>query len=241
MKISIPMKLATYAWLGLMASCYVMGTFKLPWYPSIDYSAYKFEFSAISVASEEDSYFFDFVSSGFSSEASRKIHGLTKDQLTVQLIQAIPHSLKARARRFIPMVLATCERQQVDPLWVLAIMWTESHFSDVAISQVGAYGPMQIMPRTRKFLKKQYRASGVEILAGLDLTQNRNIQDIELAVFYLKRLLKRFHYKHRYATVAYNMGPSWTSRRLRKFQPVGEDNLYLDKVKRAYARLYRTL
>ena len=57
----------------------------------------------------------------------------------------------------------------------------------------------------------------------------------------LKRLLKKFNYNHRLATVAYNMGPGWTRGRLRNNLPVGNRNEYLDKVQRAYKRISKKI
>ena len=128
-------------------------------------------------------------------------------------------------------------KYQVDPFWVTSVVWTESHFRNSATSHVGAQGLMQVMPATGKWLQSLMteELSGKKFPLGLrDPALN-----IELGVFYLKRLLNRFHGSYKFATVSYNMGPNWVSRRLRMRGPVGVKNEYLDKVKKYYAKLTR--
>ena len=71
--------------------------------------------------------------------------------------------------------------------------------------------------------------------------QIQSIVHIELGVFYLKKLLKRFNENHRIATIAYNMGPSWTRRRLALNKPIGVQNHYLSKVSKAYAFIVKSI
>ena len=94
---------------------------------------------------------------------------------------------------------------------------------------------MQILPGTGQFI---YGLMGrplnpqVSYLFVKDPQQN-----VELGVFYLKRMLKRFNQNHTIATVAYNMGPTTVQKRLLYRLPVGVDNLYLNKVRKAYIHL----
>ena len=142
-------------------------------------------------------------------------------------------------------------------MWVLSVMWTESHFDYSAESWAGARGLMQIMPATRKFVYKVYRSQGHRLLVekkGFNIDEYfrykvkkedrqshiKKLINIELGVVYLKRLLKSFN-SHKYATVAYNMGPGWTRGRLRRNQPVGQKNEYLDKVSKAYQDIVRKI
>ena len=46
------------------------------------------------------------------------------------------------------------ETYQVDPFWVIAVMWTESHFDVYARSHVNAMGLMQVLPETGRFLSR---------------------------------------------------------------------------------------
>lgn len=206
----------------------------------------------------DEFYSFKYTSLGFFTRSLDFLEEVSKQDAEGKLVELLPPTLARNAKNYLRAVLIICEKYQVDPLWVVSVMWTESHFKPFAKSHVGASGLMQVMPDTRKYLYRDLRRSGKFLLVEQD---DFNIQDyfnfdisshefkkyvmklvnIEIGVLYLKRLLKSFNYNHRYATVAYNMGPGWTSKRLRRNLPVGDDNLYLDKVMRAYKFLVRRI
>lgn len=162
-----------------------------------------------------------------------------------------------KAKNYVRAVLKISEKHQVDPIWILSVMWTESHFDYSAKSWAGARGLMQIMPDTRKFIYKVYRESGNTLLVEKKnfnineyfpyrvstkekKTHIKKLMNIELGVIYLKKLLTAFK-SHKYATVAYNMGPGWTRGRLKRNLPVGQKNEYLDKVRAAYKQMVRKI
>jgi soluble lytic murein transglycosylase len=212
-----------------------------------------------SLESEISSYSFKHVRFGF----DKNLTGLKKDledqeNLEKILFKSLPYDIKFKARPYIKAILRISEIYQVDPIWIASVVWTESHFNAQAKSRVGALGLMQIMPTTRKYLyKKIKRNNGLLLVekpsfstedffdeAYSDLEKSsliKSLVHIELGVFYLKRLLKRFDGNHKIATIAYNMGPSWTRRRLSRNQPVGQDNQYLTKVSKAYAFISKSI
>lgn len=174
------------------------------------------------------------------------IHAIEK-----QLAEILPRKMRKRASQYVRPVLLLSEKHQIDPFWVMSIMWTESHFRPTAQSHVGARGLMQIMPKTKAWIYNRYRKAGNRLvvenqMTNIDFFFNKKISksskrfykmkliNIELGIIYLKYLLNKFDNNHRLATVAYNMGPGWTRYRLRNKLPVGEKNLYLTKVKNAY-------
>lgn len=182
---------------------------------------------------------------------------VSKTDAETKILQTLPTSMSKNAKKYVRAVLKISEFHQVDPIWVLSVMWTESHFDYSAQSWAGARGLMQIMPETRKFVYQQYRNSGNTLLVEkpkfnvheyfpyqvpkkFKKTHIRKLVNIELGVIYLKKLLRSFK-SHKYATVAYNMGPGWTRFRLRKNLPVGAKNEYLDKVRKAYKRIVRKI
>ena len=167
-----------------------------------------------------------------------------------RILNALPKRLAKKAKKYVRAVLKVSQHHQVDPIWIFSVMWTESNFDYSAKSWAGARGLMQIMPSTRNFIYKSYHAKGKKLLIEKenfnineyfpyrvqkeDLQKHlKKLANIELGVIYLKELLSVFN-SHKYATVAYNMGPGWTRGRLKRNQPVGVKNQYLDKVKKAY-------
>ena len=151
------------------------------------------------------------------------------------LLKNIPDSIAKRMAPYLPIVFKYSQHYKLDPLWVLSIIWVESHFKKGATSPVRAAGLMQLMPGTGRYLNDLLRVSlPTHVSHQVNYDPRRNI---ELGTFYLSKLLKRFRGNHIYATVAYNMGPTYTVRRLRAKRPVGSRNRYLRRVKKAYAKL----
>ena len=203
-------------------------------------------------------YFYGYARNSFSSDKLTVFKLHSKALMEERILSTLPKRMQKRAKNYIRAVLMISQRHQVDPLWVLSVMWTESHFKYQAKSIVGARGLMQIMPATKKYIYNQHRKKGNQLVVE---TKDFNINEyypykvlpydikshvaklvnIELGVIYLKGLLKDFKQSHKLATVAYNMGPGWTRGRLRRNLPVGQRNLYLDKVKKAYSQIAKKI
>jgi hypothetical protein len=180
----------------------------------------------------KDHYKFDSVYHRFGNVQLERVDELSKEELHHLILSVLPTKLGDRFQKYLPDTLEFSQKYKIDPFWVMAIMWTESHFVSDASSRVKAQGLMQIMPKTGGFLSRQMKR-GVPAQVALKLIKDPKL-NIEMGVFYLKRLLGRFNSSFRLATVAYNMGPGWVRGRLRNRGPIGVRNLYLTKVKRAY-------
>ena len=151
------------------------------------------------------------------------------------ILLAVPLNLRDDLRPFLKMALENSQRYQIDPFWLLAIMWTESHFNPKAMSPVRAIGLMQVMPGTSHYLtQKMKRPVSPKLAYHLAAEPSMNIK---MGAFYLRMLLKQFKGNHKLATVAYNMGPYRVKQRLKNNLPVGVHNQYLDKVRNNYRRL----
>lgn len=181
----------------------------------------------------------------------------SKQEAEKKILESLPKSLARKAKRYLRAVLIMSEYHQVDPIWILSVMWTESNFDYSAKSWAGARGLMQIMPDTRKFVYNIYNSGGYTLLTeqpdfNIDeyfphkikksyrKAYTKKLVNIELGVIYLGMLLDSFK-SHKYATVAYNMGPGWTRGRLKRREPVGVKNLYLDKVRKAYLSISKKI
>lgn len=180
-----------------------------------------------------DYYQFHNAASTFKGINLGDIQNYSKAEFRAVLLSSVPGKLKYRLGRYLKTTMDLSEKYHVDPFWVISVMWTESHFNFKATSSVSATGLMQIMPATGEFLMKLLDHPDADQLVYEKIRDPQ--LNIEMGVFYLKRLLRIFKGNYKLATVAYNMGPGGVFRRLRLKLPVGVRNLYLDKVRRHYA------
>lgn len=121
------------------------------------------------------------------------------------------------------------ERNNLDPLMILAVIRVESNFQSDAVSPVGAIGLMQLMPHTGFWLADRH---------GLPPTDKRTLTldevNITLGASYLSYLRKRYSSWQK-ALTAYNWGPGRFNRILSEDDPA-PDGLYRysAKVMRTY-------
>lgn len=92
------------------------------------------------------------------------------------------------------IVSSACEKYNVEPKLVMALIQQESAFNQNAISKAGAQGLMQLMPATAKSL-------------GVNNAFNPK-ENVEGGVKYLKSLLDKFNGNKILALAAYNAGPN---------------------------------
>ncbi|HSE82990.1 MAG TPA: lytic transglycosylase domain-containing protein [Thermodesulfobacteriota bacterium] len=106
------------------------------------------------------------------------------------------------ANKLAKLIRQECEKYALDPLLVLAVIQIESEFSPMAVSQKGAVGLMQVMPRTAEFVAAKL---------GIPLNGSKSLHDpflnVKLGIYYLSLLTKQFGNVER-ALVAYNVGPN---------------------------------
>lgn len=180
------------------------------------------------------------------------------DEAEDEIVQLFPEKIRPKVKKVIRPVLILCEKHQLDPFWVLSVLWTESHFKHESVSNKGARGLMQIMPSTYYEALAEMKQKGIflESDRGEDYLRYQygqvfyehgyrklvsKLKNLEVGIYYLKGLLESFNYNHYYATVAYNMGPYWTQSRLKNNLPVGKKNHYLNKVLKNYYHITKTL
>jgi hypothetical protein len=101
------------------------------------------------------------------------------------------------------LIVSESKRAEIDPLFVTAVVRTESHFKNKAVSRRGAKGLMQLMPETGRYIAKLSRIE----LKNIDALHNPET-NIRLGVWYLKHLHERFEGDRKQALVAYNWGPT---------------------------------
>ncbi len=108
-------------------------------------------------------------------------------------------------------ITAAARKYGVDPYFVAAIIRQESNFHSGALSSAGARGIMQVMPATGDWIARSSRRDGFDRSQLFDTGVN-----IELGVWYLNHLMKRFQGNLFLVAAAYNAGPeavrSWIGR-----------------------------
>jgi len=101
-------------------------------------------------------------------------------------------------------IVKECAVQGYDPLFVAAVIKSESTFNASARSHKGAQGLMQIMPATGAWLAKK------ESMPRGRLTDPGH--NLKLGITYLKQLEAQFNGNRVFTLVAYNWGPGHLER-----------------------------
>lgn len=118
-------------------------------------------------------------------------------------------------------------RADIDPVMAFGLVKTESAFDRRAVSNVGARGLTQVMPRTARWLRPGTTAEDL---------YDRHI-NLGLGLGYLRDLIDKYNGNERLALLAYNRGPGTVDRVLR--QGGDPDNGYADMVLSGYEDLGR--
>lgn len=85
----------------------------------------------------------------------------------------------------------------VSPSLVRALAWMESGFHWNAVSATGAWGVMQVMPATWRFVE--------DVLTGRQFARTAT-GNIRVGVVFLRHLLREFNWDKRLALAAYYQG-----------------------------------
>lgn len=101
------------------------------------------------------------------------------------------------------MIVNESLRQEVDPIFVAAVIRTESRFKGSAVSYAGARGLMQIMPATGRHLSSEENVPWKGNSTLHDAATN-----LRLGIAYLKQLEQKFKGNRERALIAYNWGPT---------------------------------
>ena len=127
------------------------------------------------------------------------------------------------------MIYEESEKYKYDPMFVLAIILTESSFKKGQTSHAGARGLMQVVPFVGKDLAHR---TGVEWQGSSTLFDAET--NIKLGTFHLFEQILEFGDINK-ALVAYNMGETRLRGILRRNTPMPE--YYLNKVLENYKML----
>lgn len=181
-------------------------------------------------------YTYDSLDKAFDSKLPlQRANEFRKLEFEKLILESLPELDQKRLKPYIKSILNFSVLYQIDPFWITSIMMVESRFNLKALSVKDARGLMQIKPDTAlhiyQLMKKEITKE--EIAKNL-FSANENI---ELGVFYLKKLLQNFRLNYNHATMAYNEGPKRLRNKLEQKNISLEEQKYFVKVKKNYGDL----
>ena len=144
--------------------------------------------------------------------------GVKRRVYTAQ-IELVPHHIRIRAGKYLPLVDKYARINNLDPRLVLAVIHTESFFNPKAVSSCKAIGLMQIIP---KFAGREAykRTHGKDVVLAHDyyFDPEKNIEAGCKYFFILKTIYFKDvegQRKNRYVAVCgYNWGPTIMRRKI---------------------------
>lgn len=157
---------------------------------------------------------------------------LPKREFEALVMSSLTPDTQEAIRPYIGSILNLSVEYQMDPFWIVSIIMVESNFKLTALSPKNARGLMQIKPDTAQHLYQLMQINLTEDQVSENLYHPE--KNIEVGVFYLKKLLQNFRMNYRFATVAYNIGPQKLRNRLTENSLDVDNFSYLVKVKDRY-------
>ncbi|MNS64601.1 Soluble lytic murein transglycosylase precursor [compost metagenome] len=166
--------------------------------------------------------------------------------LNYLVFKKLENSLSSEWKGWVPSItkelIKECHQQDMDPIFVLAIIQTESQFNTYAKGTSGEIGLMQVLPQTAEWIAKKY---------DLDWRGPSSLYDpitnIKIGITYFAHLRSQFESRAHHYVPAYNMGPTNVRRVARSFASVGTDERdllngqYGSKVMRNYRLIYEQM
>ncbi len=185
---------------------------------------------------EAKSYSYEGLHQAFDSTVPlKRASEFSKSEFENLMLSSLSEKEQKELRPYLKAIMDFSVEYQVDPFWITSIVMVESNFNITALSPKNARGLMQIKPDTAQHLYQLMQKT----LTEEEVSENlyRPEQNIEVGVFYLKKLLQNFRMNYRFATVAYNIGPSKLRNRLVEKSLDVNNFSYLVKVRDSYVKL----
>ena len=165
----------------------------------------------------------------------------------VAILVALPFALRvpdAVMRTIYPLryevaIKEASEKNDLEPAFVAAVIYTESRFRPDVESHKDAFGLMQLLPQSARYIQRN---------SGIEGDYRDPKVNVELGTWFLGYLNDRYQGDERLMLAAYNSGEgsvdAWTSEEgfdIEKDIPYKETSEYVDKVLEAqntYRELY---
>lgn len=183
----------------------------------------------------ENYYSYNSLESAFRSKLEiKRAEEFTKTEFEKLILDSLDPIPKQNLEKILTQTLDMSVDYQIDPFWIISVMMVESGFDIKAKSPKNAHGLMQIRPDTASHL---YRLMGKKKINPIFSEQIHPSENIEVGIFYLKKLLHNFRMDYHLATIAYNIGPN-KLRSLKNTNDIDTKNFsYLLKVQESYQAL----
>ena len=154
-------------------------------------------------------------------------------KLYQEVRKQLPSKHRPHAFRITRAILNESSKYNFDPIFVAAIIKTESSYNPLAVGGVGEIGLMQIRPETAKWMAEKMKISYLNHHELKDPVKN-----IQIGVAYMDYLREKFPAKSYRYIAAYNMGPKNVRRLLAQDKKPKE---YPDRIYNNYNETYKRL
>lgn len=154
-------------------------------------------------------------------------------KLYQEVRRQLPPANRSKAFKITQTILRESGRYQFDPIFVAAVIKTESSYNHLALGGVGEIGLMQVRPNTASWIAAKYK---IAYKGKSDLKDP--VKNIEIGVAYLDYLRAKFPSKAYRYIAAYNMGP----RNVRKL--LAQDKkpqVYPTRIYKSYEETYNSI
>ncbi|MFC1504706.1 lytic transglycosylase domain-containing protein, partial [Spirochaetota bacterium] len=137
------------------------------------------------------------------------------------------------------LVLYLSRKFSIEPLMVYSIIREESHFRPDAMSQAGAFGLMQLMEPTAKYIYDKKKLSKY-----FEFNMKDEVLNLQIGIQYFSDLLAYYDNNYIYALAAYNGGRGNVDKWIKKYKgsildfvlfiPFDQTERYVKKVLKTY-------
>lgn len=146
---------------------------------------------------------------------------------------SLPKKYVAKSEKITKALLSEANRYDIDPVFLLSIIKTESNFNPLAVGTSGEIGLMQLMPKTGEYIAKK-----IDMKYRGARTLRDPVKNIKLGAAYFHYLREKFDGKAFRYVPAYNVGPGKvTKAESRKDIP----KIYPERVIKHYETFYKRI
>jgi soluble lytic murein transglycosylase len=164
-----------------------------------------------------------------------KAEGLSALHMAIytEVHNSLPKKFKKRSLQVASAIIEESEKNGLDPVFVLAVIKTESSFNPLAKGSIGEIGLMQLRPCTAEWIA----AKGKIPFRGKRTLENP-VENVRIGTFYFKYLRNKFGGEAFKYLAAYNMGAANVRRMIAEDKKPRE---YSMRVMKNYRLTYQRL